>query len=699
MRRSNLLLGTTFLFIASAAQAGDFPLKDGDIWVMAGDSITAQHLHSNYFEAFCYARYPKIKFGFRNSGVGGHTIPSTLARFDYDIAAWKPTVISVELGMNDQGGTPTDKFIANMGTMIGRIRGINARPVILSASPINDGNTMAKLGGNQRLHEYAVALKDFAAKEQIPYADQFHALVDIWGKNKPNEATANLIATIIATPLNDNLPGVEHLRAFLAVQKKSPARFVSMQGDAVHPGPTGQLMMAAALLKELGADGFVSSAKVNANDLSSETKGCKVTGVEIGARGLAFDRLDECLPFPIPDEARAVLPLYPTILDLSQYTMSVTGLKDGNYVLTVNGSPLATLSAKELEAGVNLTAFGSDPKAKAPNPITAQGKAILAAVSSRAGLVSQWRGMSKNAIAKDASVQVKEQLAAQTQKVEIADAKIREAAIPRELHFELTPVNAVGQSSSAQPREIDKAPKGFDIRRDNIERGKVETIEYDSKTVGEKRKFVVYTTPGYAKDTKYPVFYLLHGKGGNESSWTRQGAAATILDNLYADKKLVPMIVVMPNGTVAAAGKKDFTSGFENELLKDVIPAVESRYGVLPGPENRALAGLSMGGGQSLRIGLKHLDKFGWIGGFSSAIFGKAAIPGNTTEAAQKIRLVWVSCGDADSLLDANKRFHTSLEEQKIPHIWHLETGGHTFSVWRNDLYLFSQRLFRDKQN
>src|SRR5712671_4318394 len=158
--------------LLAADPSASFPLKDGDVWVMAGDSITAQHLHSNYFEAFCYARYPNLKFAFRNSGVGGHTIPSTLARFDYDIAAWKPTVVSVELGMNDKGGTVTDKFVANMGTMVERIRGIQARPVILAASPVNNGDTMAKLGGNQRLHEYAVALKDFCAKEKLPYGDQ-----------------------------------------------------------------------------------------------------------------------------------------------------------------------------------------------------------------------------------------------------------------------------------------------------------------------------------------------------------------------------------------------------------------------------------------------------------------------------------------------------------------------------------------------
>ena len=190
MRTSALLLAATFLATASA---GEFPLKDGDIWVMAGDSITAQHLHSNYFEAFCYARYPKMKFAFRNSGVGGHTIPTTLARFDYDIAAWKPTVVSVELGMNDAGGTATGQFITNMGTMVERIRGIHARPVILSASAVNDGSTMANLQTrNRRLDEYATALFAFSTKEHIPYADQFHALVDVWGRNKLLENIAAL---------------------------------------------------------------------------------------------------------------------------------------------------------------------------------------------------------------------------------------------------------------------------------------------------------------------------------------------------------------------------------------------------------------------------------------------------------------------------------------------------------------------------
>jgi len=442
-RLALFLLGCAVVASALPAPAADgnsqFPLKDGDIWVMAGDSITAQHLHSNYFEAFCFARYPQLKFAFRNSGVGGHTIPSTLARFDYDIGAWKPTVVSVELGMNDKGGTPTDKFIANMGTMVERIRSVKARPVILAASPVNDGGTMAKFNGNQKLHEYAVALKEFSAKEKLPYADQFHALLDIWGKNKPKENLANSMNNLKALAADDTLLGVEHLKAFLVAQEKNTAKPISMLGDPVHPGAPGQLMMAAALLKALGADGFVSSATVDASGKVTEAKGCKVEAVEAKDGKLSFDRLDERLPFPIPDEARAIVGFYPVVLEMSQYTLKVSGLKGSQYQLKINGIPTATLAAKELEAGVNLTTFGPLPMAKEVNPIAAQGKAVLAAVAAKEGLVGQWRGLSQKAHALNAGDDLKTQLAALTKKVEEADVKIREAAKPQKLHFELSP--------------------------------------------------------------------------------------------------------------------------------------------------------------------------------------------------------------------------------------------------------------------
>src|SRR5262245_48772140 len=201
-------------------------------------------------------------------------------------------------------------------------------------------------------------------------------------------------------------------------------------------------------------------------------------------------------------------------------------------------------------------------------------------------------------------------------------------------------------------------PKGFDAKRDGVERGKVETVEYDSTTVGVKRKAQVYTPPGYSKDNKYPVLYLLHGIGGTEMEWTRGGKADVVLDNLYADKKAVPMIVVIPNGRAS----KDLTAKspfkeqgpafalFEKDLLNDLIPFIEKTYSVKADRESRALAGLSMGGGQSLNFGLSNLDKFAWVGGFSSAPNTKKVdeLVKDPADAAKKLKLLWVSCGDRD---------------------------------------------------
>jgi hypothetical protein len=237
----------------------------------------------------------------------------------------------------------------------------------------------------------------------------------------------------------DSLAKIEGVREFLAAHEKLPTKAVSMQGDAVHPGAPGQLMMAAALLKELGADGYVSDATVDADGKVVDAKGCKVEDAKAAGGKLSFDRLDECCPFPIPNDARPVLALDPTILGLSQYTLKVTGLKDGSYQLTINGIPTAKVTAKELAAGVNLTAFGPDAKGK-PHPIAAQAKAILDAVAAKEGLVSQWRGLSQKAHAPGAPADLKDQVAAQTEKVLAADAKIREAARPQKLHFELSPV-------------------------------------------------------------------------------------------------------------------------------------------------------------------------------------------------------------------------------------------------------------------
>ncbi|RZL16911.1 MAG: esterase family protein [Pedobacter sp.] len=184
-------------------------------------------------------------------------------------------------------------------------------------------------------------------------------------------------------------------------------------------------------------------------------------------------------------------------------------------------------------------------------------------------------------------------------------------------------------SATGFGQEKDSIPKNFDAPNQSILHGKIDTIHYHSDVTGVDRHALVYTTPGYSKQKKYPVLYLLHGIGGDEGEWLRGGSPQVILDNLYALKKIQPMIVVMPNGramkddsatgNVMAADKVAAFAAFEQDLLKDLIPFVESKYSVNTDQNNRAIAGLSMGGGQSLNFGLGNLDKFAWIGAFSAA--------------------------------------------------------------------------------
>jgi len=291
------------------------------------------------------------------------------------------------------------------------------------------------------------------------------------------------------------------------------------------------------------------------------------------------------------------------------------------------------------------------------------------------------------------------------------------------------------------------APQGFDVRREGIPQGRVERIEFDSRVTGNKRRAMVYTPPGYSASQRYPVLYLLHGIGGNENHWTNFGAANVILDNLIADKKAVPMIVVMPNGrasnepetafgrrgggrgaapagdrgrgpagpaaaaggAAAARGGADGGRGaglgvemqayaaFEKELLTDLIPFIESRYSVNSSREQRALAGLSMGGGQSLNFGLANMNTFAWVGGFSSApntLQPAQLVP--DPAAVRQLKLLWVSCGDQDSLFNISEGLHNYLAERNAPHVWHIDVGGgHTFPVWKNNLYHLSTLLFR----
>jgi len=248
---------------------------------------------------------------------------------------------------------------------------------------------------------------------------------------------------------------------------------------------------------------------------------------------------------------------------------------------------------------------------------------------------------------------------------------------------------------------------GFDMVRESIPHGKIDSVTYNSKTVGAIRKALIYTPPGYSKDKKYPVLYLLHGIGGDEKEWLNGGQPQVILDNLYAENKVEPMIVIMPNGramkddratgNIMAADKVQAFANFEQDLIKDLIPYIEKNFPVIKDAEHRAIAGLSMGGGQSLNFGLGNLDKFAWVGGFSSAPNTKKPeelVP-DPAKAKQQLKLLWISCGDKDGLIGFSQRTHNYLVTNNIPHIYYVDHGYHDFKVWKNSLYMFSQLIFK----
>lgn len=254
----------------------------------------------------------------------------------------------------------------------------------------------------------------------------------------------------------------------------------------------------------------------------------------------------------------------------------------------------------------------------------------------------------------------------------------------------------------------DPAPQGFDQVREGIRKGRIDTISYKSETVGTNRKALIYTPPGYPDGNKYPVLYLLHGIGGDEKEWLNGGAPQVILDNLTAEGKMVPMIVVMPNGR---AMKDDRATGnifdkekveafatFEKDLLNDLIPHIEKNFPVKTDRENRAIAGLSMGGGQSLNFGLGNLDKFAWVGGFSSAPNTKppAELVPDPQKAKDMLKLLWISCGDKDNLIRMSQRTSEYLTQNGVPHVYRIiPDGHHDFKVWRDGLYHFAKSIFK----
>ncbi|WP_426342598.1 alpha/beta hydrolase [Pseudoduganella sp. S-14] len=252
-------------------------------------------------------------------------------------------------------------------------------------------------------------------------------------------------------------------------------------------------------------------------------------------------------------------------------------------------------------------------------------------------------------------------------------------------------------------------PAGFDEERRDIARGSVAEFSYASAVTGTQRTARVYLPPGFSEKQRYPVLYLLHGIGGNQDEWRGYVRANIILDNLLADGAMVPMIVVMPNGRALAddrvpPAQKMFTpehiagfAQFERDLLESLVPAMDGAYPTLAQRGKRAIAGLSMGGGQALNFGLGHLDAFAWVGGFSSAPNtrpGAELLP-DPAAAARRLQLLYLSCGKKDGLIGASQGLHRYLRQHGVRHVWHVDEYAHVRESWAENLYHFSRLLFR----
>jgi len=244
----------------------------------------------------------------------------------------------------------------------------------------------------------------------------------------------------------------------------------------------------------------------------------------------------------------------------------------------------------------------------------------------------------------------------------------------------------------------------------DVPHGTVHQHGYASKVAGRRRELWVYTPPGYEGNsaTKYPLLVLLHGSGDNHKTWVEHGKAHWILDNLLAQGKARPIVVVMLDGHTLGVWPRGDESkraaameAFRRELLEEGLPLVESLYRVEKDAAHRAIAGLSMGGGQALTIGLGDLDRFAWIGSFSAAP-SDAAVAQKFLAAPElanaKLRLLWIGVGKDDFLRVRNEEFVAELTEKGIRHEWQLTEGDHSWPVWRRYLAEFAPRLFIEPQ-
>ncbi|MGV3608989.1 MAG: SGNH/GDSL hydrolase family protein [Planctomycetaceae bacterium] len=336
---------------ASVASAADFFFKDGDVVVMIGDSITEQHLYSNYVEMWTVTRFPKWKLTFRNVGIGGDRSVGGNSRFARDVASYKPTAMTVDFGMNDGGyrdfSEDTFKpYMDGLQGMANQAKAANIRTAWVTPQPLDNGDQgpTALVAYNKTLEKFSEGVKTIADKNGGLFVDQFHPYLSVLDSARSKG------------PKYDRITG----------------------GDAVHPGPPGQALMAASILKGLSFPTLVSAVEIDAaGGKVNSAINCKVDNVVAKDGGVSFSRLDESLPF-FPADAKSILTSTPILEELNKYTLKVTGLAAGNYEVRLGGKKVATHTAAELAAGANLAAG-----ALQEGPVADQVKAITTAIENK----------------------------------------------------------------------------------------------------------------------------------------------------------------------------------------------------------------------------------------------------------------------------------------------------------------------------
>jgi len=434
--RSLLLAGFgVWLNLASPMVAGDFLIHDGDRVVFLGDSITEQRLYTTFIEAYVLTRHPQWQLTFRNTGWAGDTaffrsrchtdggklmganeatqqpmIDDFIKRgLGRDVLPLKPTVVTIDLGMNDIFIKPTEKvyptYLRCVTKMVKVLQENGARTILLTPQPIEPKRPDPDHDeNNQALRKFSDGLQEVAAKTGVAYVDQFDP----------------------------------YMKILLRERVGNPNAFIGGGGD-VHPGAVGHTLMAWAILKGLGATPLVSRAQIDAKAKTLVTaEACKIENLKASGGVIAFDRLDDALPMPIHPNAGPALKLAPILEDLNRYELQVTGLSPGNYQLTIDGKAVAELTAEEWGKGWNLaTDAGS---------ITQQGQELLKEVGKKNDLFfKRWRNVQLRsapgqAPALETDPQRLNELIALDQQIAESEAKINKLRQPQIHHFELSTI-------------------------------------------------------------------------------------------------------------------------------------------------------------------------------------------------------------------------------------------------------------------